>query len=228
MKNIVNQYDLGLKSLVSYRPYTCDEDIIRAVLVDRKEYHLFVGCNPRIIFDVGADIGATSLLFANSYPHALIYSFEPEPENFELLVKNVKDYENVKPFNVALGNKTETRKLFSSDDEYNLGGFSFHEAGTNRAQSKEVQVVSIRDFIANEPFSKIDLLKVDTEGCEFEIVSALADQLPDFIMGESHGVQDGAMFDLLLKTHDLRINKDFHERCFPFYAKRKHENVADT
>lgn len=217
-----SQYDLGLRALVNFRPMTSDEDIIRAVLIDRTEYALFVGCNPRVIFDVGANIGVTSILFANSYPNALIYAFEPEPENFKLLVENTEAYENVKPFNVALGDRTEKRGLRPSDDEYNLGGFSFHDKGVDmKRPEKTVDVVSIQDFLTNERLQSVDLLKVDTEGCEFEIIKALGPNFPPYIMGEAHGQNDWKILDLLSATHEIEVKKDFKQRCFPFHAMRK-------
>jgi FkbM family methyltransferase len=216
--SITKHYDLGLKSLVKYRPYTEDESIIRNILIDRSEYQLFVGANPRVIYDVGANIGAASLLFLTSYPDAIIFAFEPDPENYEILVENVKDYKRVQTYNFALGARTEGRTLFHSDDEYNHGGHSFHKPGTDPTKSKTVPVVDVLEFTKDhfEP----DMMKVDTEGCEFEILSRVA-KLPRYIMGECHGQDDYKMFDLLSATHDLKFQKEFGQRCFPFYAKRR-------
>lgn len=226
MSYVRGSYDLGFRELVSYRRYTADEEIIRSILIDRKEYHLFINCHPKVIFDIGANIGAASLLFANSYPNAMIYAFEPEPENFKILCENVKAYPNVKPFNFALGGKTEKRQLRPSDDEYNLGGFSVHDQGVDMSKpTTEIDVVDIRDVITNEK-CLIDLVKIDTEGCEYEILSALKTcGIPPFIMGEMHGVDDWKLFDYLSETHDLRVNRDFGQRCFPFYAMKKGTSV---
>lgn len=219
------QYDLGLKDMVTFRPYTCDEDIIRAILIDRSEYHLFVGCFPKVIFDVGANIGATSLLFANSYPDAKIFAFEPEPDNFKLLCANLKEYPNVKVFPYALGGRTETRKLSPSDDEYNLGGFSFHSEGINKdeAKTQTVEVRNVAEVLIDLGIEKIDLMKVDTEGCEYEILFRLYldGHLPAYLMGEMHGVDDYKTFEFLSQSHDLQMKKSFAQRCYEFYAVRK-------
>lgn len=215
-------YDLGLKAMVKFRPFTADEEIIRNILIDRKEYGLFVNCNPRVVFDIGAQIGCTSILFANAYPQALIFAFEPEPDNFELLSENAKEYPNIKVFNFALGAETCERTLFESDDEMNHGGFSFHDKGVNKEKSQTVKVVDVREAMRANGVTKIDLLKIDTEGCEKEILWRLyGHAMPDFIMGEAHGNRDFKMFDFLEETHDLQIHKEIGQRCFPFYALRR-------
>lgn len=217
---ITKQYDLSLKHLVSYRPDTSDEELIRRILIDRIEYSMFSKCAPKVIFDVGANIGATSLLFANNYPDAKIYAFEPEPENFKLLEENTGPYENIYSFNVALGSENARRVLKGSDDNTNLGGFSFHPEGTNEEIESVVQVLDVREVIKDLSVETIDLLKIDTEGCEFEIISSLP-KVPQYIMGEAHGVKDWELFDLLSETHELSIDKKFFHRCYPFYALRK-------
>jgi FkbM family methyltransferase len=184
-----------------------------------------------VIFDVGANIGVTSILFANSYPQAAIYAFEPEPSNFKLLVENTAPYENVKCFNVGLGGKTEKRSLMNSDDEYNHGGFSFHAPGSDPSKQQTVDVVNILDFIRNENHLKIDVMKVDTEGCEHEILWPLylEGRLPPYIMGEMHGqTDDWRAFGYISLTHDIRINKDFGQRCYPFYALKRPEVVVNA
>lgn len=217
----LKRYDLGLRDTVMFRPGTSDEDLIQSILIDRREYGLFINCNPRVVFDVGANIGATSILFANAYPNALIFAFEPDPENFSLLCKNTKAYPNVKSFMLALGGATGPRELMFSDNPDNLGGYSFHAAGSDPSKKQVVQVVDIREFYVEYRIPKIDLLKIDTEGCEFEIMRALSPTFPQYIMGETHGVDDWKLFDMLSTTHDLAMKKAFGQRCFEFHAIRK-------
>jgi len=42
----------------------------------------------RTIFDIGANIGQTSAVYANLFPEAVIYAFEPFPDPFEQLGRN--------------------------------------------------------------------------------------------------------------------------------------------
>lgn len=222
----LKEYNLGLRDTFKFRPNTHDDHIIRAVLIDRSEYGFFVECtNPRVIFDVGANIGCASVLFANAYPNALIFAFEPEPKNFELLKINTQAYKNVKLFNMALGATTESRLLMASDDEKNLGGFSFYSAGANSKKTQRVEVVGVADILEHERIPKIDLIKIDTEGCEFEILNALYNMqmVPQFVMGEGHCNNDWKMYDLLDETHDVQVQKNLFSMCYPFYAQKRKE-----
>lgn len=70
--------------------------------------------------DIGANIGLILVPIAKN-KNIECYGFEPEPENFELLIKNIIDNEvgvNVKLFNVALYNKDCSLEMEISKDNY--------------------------------------------------------------------------------------------------------------
>lgn len=121
-----------------------------------------------VIFDIGANIGFLTLNFARSCPQGLVFSFEPDSQNFESLQRNVKSnkFKNVKIFQKALGSRTETATLYK---------LYSNNPGANRILSKEpdqqhelehVEVTSLDEIIAELAVSKIDLLKIDVEGFE--------------------------------------------------------------
>lgn len=79
------------KHPVYYRPHTSDRGIIYNILIqqgNKAEYYVPDEIKPDVIFDIGANIGITSIWLAKKYPAARIYSFEPVAENFEILEKN--------------------------------------------------------------------------------------------------------------------------------------------
>ena len=43
---------------------------------------------PKVIYDIGANIGVASLYFACRYPGARLFGFEPVPDNFEVCQRN--------------------------------------------------------------------------------------------------------------------------------------------
>ena len=63
-----------------------------------KTYPLIKGISPKVICDVGANIGATSVFFALNYPNSSIFSFEPTSINFNLLKKNIKGFLNINAY----------------------------------------------------------------------------------------------------------------------------------
>ena len=87
---------------------------------NKAEYFFPKQINPKVILDIGGNIGITSIFLAKVFPNASIYTFEPLKENFELLEKNIQNYPNIKAFNVGLGSKNGSFKVYFSDDPENL------------------------------------------------------------------------------------------------------------
>ena len=58
-------------------------------------YPVLENFNPKLILDVGANVGATSMFFAINYPKAKIFSFEPTEMNFRWLQKNTEGFKNI-------------------------------------------------------------------------------------------------------------------------------------
>ena len=80
---------------IYYRPGTSDPDVIYNVLLKpgkKAEYWVPDVVDPEVILDIGSNIGISAVYFASRYPKAGVYSFEPMPENFTLLSKNISAY----------------------------------------------------------------------------------------------------------------------------------------
>lgn len=54
------------------------------------------------IIDAGANIGFSSIFYANRFFNSNILAIEPESENFKSLLKNTCKYDNIKPINGAV------------------------------------------------------------------------------------------------------------------------------
>jgi FkbM family methyltransferase len=118
-----------------------------------------------IIVDVGAHVGYYTLLFARLVGEkGKVFAFEPDPENFALLMRNIEanEYRNVVAVRKAVSNKSEIAKLFLCPD--NTGDHRIHNSCDSR-QSIEVETTSLDEFFKNK-CSKIDLIKMDIEGAE--------------------------------------------------------------
>jgi hypothetical protein len=66
------------------RNETSDVYVYKGV-IEKKEYGFSTESSPHIIIDAGANIGLSSIYFANRFPEAKIIAIEPEESNFRLL-----------------------------------------------------------------------------------------------------------------------------------------------
>jgi FkbM family methyltransferase len=121
-----------------------------------------------VVLDVGANIGAFALYAAQQ--GAQVYSFEPEPSNYRLLLRNVPA--SVKTFEVAVTSRVERRGLYMRSSP----SHSFHERRAAKG-SVMVECVSLGTAIAQCELDEVDLLKLDVEGSEFEILYSAPDAL---------------------------------------------------
>lgn len=202
---------------ITYRPGTSDEAIIQTILVERKEY-LFPKFEPKIVYDIGGNIGVVAVILAMIYPNAKIYSFEPVSENFDLLIQNTEHYKNIKALKFGLGNKTEDKEIYKSEDPTNHGGFSTHiQEGGSYDTVSFVDTATICRKLGTP-----DLIKIDVEGAEYEILS----QVPElenvkWITGELHGVNDYKLLDLLERNFRIQTQRGFADKVWHFNALGK-------
>jgi len=140
--------------------------------------------NP-IIFDIGANIGTFTTWFAKTFVNGQVYSFEPQPQVFNMLCGNVaiNNYYNVRVFNYGLGSKNDKFYLyepdyFSSDD---FGTFSLINTKLNVSNKKIVIEVKTLDwFVEFYQIPYIDLLKIDAEGMDLDILKGGIETIKKF------------------------------------------------
>jgi FkbM family methyltransferase len=212
---------------VFYRSRTSDMTLMYEILFQSKyksEYFFPDKLNPKVIFDIGGNVGITSIYLASIFPDAKIYTFEPLPDNFEILTKNIQKYNNIEAFNIGLGSKNGNFKVYLSDDSENFGGVSFFPDPTGNKSDSYIscEVKNINEMIEKLNVESIDLIKIDTEGAEHDILMAIHEKIirnVSWITGELHGNQD---FELLNYLNNLgfliSIKKQIDSRLFMFHA----------
>jgi FkbM family methyltransferase len=213
---------------LQYRRGTSDVSLIYSILLKggaKAEYALPAGCplDPAkigVVLDIGANIGASAVYFSRTFPAAVIHAFEPDPGNCELLRANAAAAGRIQVHEYALGAEDGTLTLFDSDDAANFGGYSAHSLG-NTARGKPVPVRHAGRAVAALGAAKIDVIKIDTEGSEWEILTALGADLlrgVGVIMGELHGRKDFALLDFLQPMFHIGAVKQSRTRLFNFHA----------
>ena len=90
---------------VFYRSSSSDMILIYEILLQSKyksEYFFPNELNPKVILDIGGNIGITSIYLSSIFPDAKIYTFEPIPDNFEILTKNIQKYDLSQMFHIFI------------------------------------------------------------------------------------------------------------------------------
>jgi len=178
---IQNDFVFSVKKLKSkfYLPYY-KKDLIQKAIVMSGDYYekdllwrlsfswkdglltnlLRGGC----ILDIGANIGNHTLFFINECDVKKAYCFEPVPETFEILQKNMELNElqdRVSLFNKAVG-KAEGKAIISHFSDNNMGGTCLTDD-----ENGNIQVISVDKIDIPE---KVSFVKIDVEGFELNVV----------------------------------------------------------
>lgn len=85
---------------VRLRMGTSDLRVFREI--EKGEYAFGLPFRPKMIVDVGANIGITSIFFATRYPEAKVIAIEAEKSNFDILERNARAYPSIVPVHAAL------------------------------------------------------------------------------------------------------------------------------
>jgi len=188
----------------------------------KAEYYLPPRFRPDVILDVGSNIGASILYFHQVYPTARIVGFEPHPDTFAVLQKNVGSLPQVSILNCGLGN-TNTQ-ITVPEESINYGAFSTSEGKRSHRQDRGVVQCEIRrlDHVLSElGIKQVDLIKIDCEGAEAAVFDGLSPEILQrcqWIVGELH---DASAFQLLARLapyFDLDLKKRLFTPLFRFHA----------
>ena len=126
------------------------------------------------VIDIGAHVGYYTLLMAQLVgENGKVYSFEPDPANFQLLKKNVEinGFENVVLIQKAVSNITDKVKLFLGDDDSAINRIYDAKLGDAK-ESIDVESVTIDEYF-KENDELINFIKIDSEGSEVKIINGM-------------------------------------------------------
>jgi FkbM family methyltransferase len=179
------------------------------------------------IIDIGSNTGFFSILASKLCGEGKVYSIEAYPLNFKKLKKNIEinSIRNIEPFNFFIGSSNNIRKLgISNENEGNCGGY------TNDLDKKiiEVQGKTLNNLIKENQIGKIDFMKVDCEGAEYEIFETLGNKTFEnikLLAMEIHYINGKNPFELigLFKRKGFSVEILEHEpnKNMLIFAKKK-------
>lgn len=180
-KNKLRSYSLfnnNLSFINGYDLYHSLEEIFV-----EEVYKINLPASP-VIIDCGANIGLSVLYFKRNHPGAKIIAFEPDTDNYTLIKNNIETY---KLDNVDL------RKEAVWIDEVTLNFQSMNSLGSMITDEKgndtyEVKGIRLKNLLGE----KVDLLKMDIEGAEYQVLLDIQDKLANVnnMFIEYHGTYD--------------------------------------
>lgn len=128
------------------------------------------------LFDVGANVGNYSRMLFSLHPNASIFSFEPNPATFQNLQSLSQTNPNIRIYNTALGTDVGTNEFYFRQDNAKSGEATFFKDvwievhGFSDIKNCKVQVNTLDNFCSENHISRIDFLKIDTEGYEMKVL----------------------------------------------------------
>ena len=195
--------------------------------------------NIDVYIDVGAHHGDTINEFLSIFAIKRIYAFEPSKKNFEKLKEtikktNKKNYIDINIYQFGLGKKRDelvlneitdgvsnTFNKLNRNSKYFIKKrlittlFGIKKFIDNKVPTK---IIALKEFMIQEKINQVDLIKIDTEGFEYNTLLGLEDYIKKikFILFEHH------YDNMLIKNYKFRdINKLLLDNGFEKIFKTK-------
>lgn len=128
----------------------------------------------RVTIDIGAYVGFFTLLAAHANPDAEVYAFEPMPEVFDRLRKNISlnRLPKVQSIASAVSDSDGTAEFFHQSTGMPTSSSLSLEfmRSANGLTSTTVPITTLDHFVEEKMLDRIDLLKIDTESTEPDVL----------------------------------------------------------
>jgi FkbM family methyltransferase len=181
-----------------------------------------------VIYDIGAFSGAYSIYLAHKVKQSLVYSFEPVPQAFNELIKNIESFRarNITAMNVAISDHIGKQPFYVSSDAARSSFYPSNAAWDNREiiQSIEVNCVTIDHLVESGKIPPPDIIKIDVEGHEYEVVKGAEKTIGRFmpmIFYEPHGTPEVATSEIGTSSLLSKYGYECKSLGYPIWCYRK-------
>ncbi|MDR3423533.1 MAG: FkbM family methyltransferase [Alphaproteobacteria bacterium] len=166
---------------------------------------------PAVIFDVGANVGEWTALASAEIPGAAFHAFEIVAETFSTLSANLVGKENAFLNNFGLFSHSGEISVHVYDASNKFSSFVNYPNGAN--QEKKCSVRTGDDYMREKNIGRIDFLKMDVEGAEFDVLK-----------GFSEAIDRGAI-DVIQFEYG-KVNIMTHHLLYDFYGLLESKGYA--
>jgi FkbM family methyltransferase len=209
MKGVLKLKVQRFANRLGYQIRRMDQGV--AIMDAYAEQRRILGEGVRTVFEVGASDGRDSLRYAELFPAAKVFAFEPVPESFARLSAKTAACPRVSGFNFAIADQPGCAEFHLSNwiDASSLlkpkvTGSTFDEYQAS-ARSITVQVDTLDAVCRREGIDHIDLLKMDAQGAELRILEGASETFArgavDMVFSEVHFMESyegAARFDQVM------------------------------
>jgi FkbM family methyltransferase len=151
-----------------------------------KAYAFESSSSKPLIIDAGANIGLSVIFFKRLFPHSKIIAFEPDPDIYNLLEKNVaaQGYTDVDLRRSAVWIRDEDLTFYSEGSLSGSTEVDFLSLG----HAKTVNAKRLKSLL--QKLGKIDFLKIDIEGAEALVLRDIESEITnvDNLFFEYHSI----------------------------------------
>ena len=132
----------------------------------------------QVAIDIGANVGMHSVIMANRVgPTGHVVVFEPDPHPMGRLRRNMalNGIDWVTTVEAAVSARSETRTFYLHDDTIgNFANASLVAANVGKqTASVEMQVVSIDEWMRDNPLPRVDVVKLLAQGEEYNALQGM-------------------------------------------------------
>ncbi|MDA7449719.1 FkbM family methyltransferase [Candidatus Pelagibacter ubique] len=184
-----------------------------------------------LFFDIGCHLGNYSDIIISNYPKAVVYMFEPQKKIFDKIKIKYEKNLNVYIYNLAISNKKSYQNLYinkfdvaSTLSKINLqdellkkrARYFGEDPSKMIEEIQNIETIKLDEFINEKKIKNIDLIKIDTEGHEFEVLDGLRENIQkikfiliEFQSNKIFDSYDSEKIDKYLKANKFELIKSF-------------------
>lgn len=161
----------GINHPLIVRGRPCSDEAVADQIFLEQEYLCLIDLRPATILDLGANVGYSSVWFANHFPGTRILAVEPDPLNYQMLLRNCSLYPSIRTVLGAVWSESCVLELVR-------GRFRDGADWATQVQSRptgNVAGFAIPELLKLAGFDCVDLLKIDIERAELELFASGTD-----------------------------------------------------
>jgi FkbM family methyltransferase len=138
---------------------------------------------PKMLFDLGANIGDWSLAALEALPDAEVHAFEIAPAMAEKLKRNLADYAGrARVIAKGMGTKAGEVKLYFAPESTTASSMipgvvelCVNEHNISVIQEIITEITTGDHYVTDNKIERVDFLKIDVEGAEWDVLQGFSD-----------------------------------------------------